>query len=71
MKHPRIDLTGRRYGRLSVIRFTYPSPQGWYWVCYCACGQLTTATTKQLQAGARRSCGCSRERTPKPDGAAR
>jgi hypothetical protein len=55
-----IDLTGRRFARLTVVRFA-----GWdknrrnkRWECVCDCGGSTVATTSALQKGRSRSCGC-------------
>lgn len=59
----RLDLTGERFERLTVVG---PSDRklngsrGRVWECVCDCGTVTYATTSQLTLGERKSCGCSR-----------
>ena len=63
------DLTGRRFGRLYVLKRegTHVSPGGSkkaLWLCVCDCGNLTTTRTRELKGGHTQSCGClQRERT--------
>jgi len=64
---PLKDLTGRRYGRLTVIGRepgNYVSPEGdtiiTRWRCRCDCGAETVALRTNLNAGLTRSCGCLR-----------
>ena len=33
------DLTGRRFGQLTVIRRDHADRGGTYWLCVCDCGQ--------------------------------
>ncbi len=58
-----IDLTGRKFGRLTVIERagTYISPCGSKtptWLCKCDCGNMSTVLPHQLKSGKTRSCGC-------------
>lgn len=53
-KLPKADLTGRVFGRLTVISYQ-PSTR---WVCRCECGNITVAMTSTLNNGLKRSCGC-------------
>lgn len=66
------DLTGRTFGRLTVISFSafvdrsYPSRQRVHhistWLCRCECGNETVVFSGNLIRGNTRSCGClSRE----------
>jgi hypothetical protein len=58
-----IDLTGRRYGRLSVISRVLDQGRRHKrtaWNCRCDCGNNTIALGKQLVNGQRVSCGCSK-----------
>ena len=60
-KKPRTeDLTGRRFGMLTVLsRADYKSENGQIlWNCACDCGGKIVAPTGQLNAGYRKSCGC-------------
>jgi len=66
----RIDLTGKRFGRLTVIDcvgFVEYGKQGnrmLKWNCVCDCGQHIVVAGKCLKRGETTSCGCySRERT--------
>jgi hypothetical protein len=52
------DLTGRTYGRLTVV--AYAGRRRWH--CRCACGSLRVVRGPDLKNGNSKSCGClSRE----------
>ncbi len=58
-----IDLTGRTFNRLTVLRRgdDYISPKGRRnprWLCKCTCGRLSLVQTGSLQSGSIKSCGC-------------
>ena len=56
---PKIDHTGRRFGRLVVIRPTSQRCGGAIvWECRCDCGNLTPVRSLHLTNGNTRSCGC-------------
>lgn len=56
-----IDLTGRTFGRLTVIRYDH-SKNGAYWLCKCECGKTKVIKGTSLTKGETTSCGCkSRE----------
>ena len=57
-----IDLTGRRFGRLTVIKRAETTHKAVYWLCQCDCGNkkvvrgsLLTTTDKRKKV---RSCTC-------------
>lgn len=52
-----MDLTGKRFGRLSVISKTRKYGRV-AWVCKCDCGNETTTLTTELLRGRTKSCGC-------------
>ena len=59
----KIDLTGQRFGRLTVVAFagTRRKPSGAsvrYWRCRCDCGEVLEAIADNLRGGITRSCGC-------------
>lgn len=59
-----IDLTGQRFGRLTVLRFSHCAvqPSGQrprMWICECDCGTETLKRTGQLRSGHAVSCGCA------------
>ena len=54
----RIDLTGQRFGRLTVIRYDHSEHDGAHWLCKCDCGKEKVAAGYSLRSGKTRSCGC-------------
>jgi hypothetical protein len=53
------DLTGKRFGRLTVISRVTNDKQGKaQWSCLCDCGQQVIVRRASLRAGVTRSCGC-------------
>lgn len=57
-----IDMTGQRFGRLTVIERVTPKPKEKYayWKCLCDCGNEKVVTGSRLRSGDSRSCGCLR-----------
>ena len=55
MAKPRIDRTGRRYGRLLITGAQPPK-----WAYLCDCGETGVVRGGDLQSGKTRSCGCLR-----------
>lgn len=53
----RIDLTGRRFGRLTPIAPGKPGPRS-FWLCRCDCGTEKEIATGNLHNGSVKSCGC-------------
>lgn len=52
-------MTGKRFGRLTVIRQTGNSPKGAaIWLCRCDCGNASNPSGADLRAGKSTSCGC-------------
>jgi hypothetical protein len=59
-KHsPLIDITGRRFGRLTVLR-RGANGRNWEarWICRCDCGAVREIRAKALHSGVTLSCGC-------------
>lgn len=53
------DLTGQRFGRLTVIRRAENSKRGHAkWFCVCDCGKQVIVWGTSLQTGNTKSCGC-------------
>lgn len=72
-----IDLTGRRFGRLTVVevdqRGCADNDYVTTWKCVCDCGNMITTRTACLRRGYTQSCGCLRselsaQRTTKHNG---
>ena len=63
----RIDLTGQRFGRLTVISYNEEiskQKKGVHWNCKCDCGNETVVWSGNLRKGNTISCGCyNREKT--------
>ena len=57
-----INLTGQRFGRLTVLRKAEPGKGSTNarWVCLCDCGNEVTVVSTVLRKGGSRSCGCFR-----------
>ena len=59
-----IDLTGQKFGRLTVIRqiiYTEGQRKGkTYWFCQCDCGKIAITSRNSLMGGHTTSCGCYR-----------
>ena len=55
----RIDLTGQKFGRLTVLDF-YGSDKRResIWRCRCECGNITNVLSSNLRKGYTKSCGC-------------
>lgn len=52
------DISGQKFGRLSVVRVA-PSRSGHAMhTCLCDCGVVKDIATRHLKSGASRSCGC-------------
>lgn len=54
----RIDLTGQRFGRLTVIEYDHAEHDGAHWLCKCDCGTEKVIAGYLLRNGATKSCGC-------------
>ena len=59
-----INLTGQKFGRLTVIKREYPNrnkkPQ---WLCKCECGTEKIIDGASLRTGHTKSCGCLQKET--------
>lgn len=54
------DLTGKRFGKLVVLRKTEKRRRGSVlWLCQCDCGNICEKPTGELNSGFATSCGCS------------
>lgn len=54
-----VDLTGQRFGRLTVIERSHSKGGHTVWRCKCDCGNEHFATTGHLKSDTK-SCGCIR-----------
>jgi hypothetical protein len=61
--HNRVDLTGKRFTRWTVVRYVRTEHQGKekgvaYWLCRCDCGVEKEVSRGSLKCGSSKSCGC-------------
>ncbi len=63
MPRPAVDLTGQRYGRLTVVErlFERKDYLSSIWVCRCDCGNEAHVFVGNLKNGTSKSCGCLRK----------
>jgi len=53
------DLTGQRFGRLTILQTTGKDKHGNYlWLARCDCGNEATVISTAIKSGRTRSCGC-------------
>lgn len=57
-KSYRKDLTGQRFGKLTVLEFVQTEDSNSHWKCICSCGSVTIVTGSHLKSGHTKSCGC-------------
>lgn len=55
------DLTGQRFGRLTVLNLDRYEKRTGFWNCKCDCGNEVQVRTGDLTSGNTLSCGCLRE----------
>lgn len=56
-----IDLTGKRFGRLTVIERAETKGGKTRWKSQCDCGKITYTISHRLLSGQTQSCGCMRD----------
>ena len=54
-----IDLTGQRFGKITVLHKAENLGVKTAWLCQCDCGQEIVVRTNSLRSGHTRSCGCA------------
>lgn len=54
------DLSGTRFGKLTVLNRVMDNERHTKWSCQCDCGKKTTVIADNLKKGVSRSCGCIR-----------
>lgn len=62
------DLTGQRFGRLTVITEVIQGrDRRRRWLCFCDCGGAITTSASKLRSGNTQSCGCLRRETARAE----
>jgi hypothetical protein len=59
----RIDLTNKRFGRLTVVGPSHHKNRILFWLCRCSCGTEKAINGMSLRRGATVSCGCRMQET--------
>ena len=59
------DLTGQKFGKLTVIGLDDRGTRKTYWNCLCECGNIKSVRADSLQCGAIKSCGCLKKEQDK------
>lgn len=54
----RYDLTGEKFGRLTVIKRADNKGPLTAWECRCQCGNVVVVRSQDLRRGRQKSCGC-------------
>lgn len=52
------DLSGRHYGKWTVLKFEGVIKKTYYWSCQCECGNVKKVASANLLTGKSLSCGC-------------
>ena len=55
-----IDLTGKKFGKLTVLEQDSSSQGNTKWICRCECGTVLSVLSESLRTGKSTSCGCNR-----------
>jgi hypothetical protein len=57
---PIVDLRGKTFGRLTVLKRVpqKPSEKKAMWLCHCTCGTVARVVGRDLRTGHTQSCGC-------------
>jgi len=59
MPRKKVDLTGKRFGRLIILDRPHINKNGSnFWYCKCDCGNEKLVSTSNLNRGNSKSCGC-------------
>lgn len=57
----RIDMSGQKFGRLTVVDYAYTKNGNAHWNCLCECGNNTIVDGSEMRRGFTVSCGCYRK----------
>ena len=61
-----INLEGRTFGMLTVLKRAENRNNRVFWTCKCECGNVKDIRASSLLSGATHSCGCMQAYTYKP-----
>lgn len=55
-----IDLSGKKFNKLKVLKFSHIEGKNSVWSCICDCGNKTLVKGYNLKSNHTKSCGCER-----------
>jgi hypothetical protein len=61
-RHQYKDITGQKFGKLTVISYSETRNKKPFWLCRCDCGKEKIMKGSSLKNGSAASCGCARGR---------
>lgn len=53
-----LDLTNKKFGMLTALRYSHKYNKQRFWECLCDCGNKTFVRVVHLTSSAVKSCGC-------------
>lgn len=56
--NPALNLSGKKFGKLTVLQRDKSRGKHTYWICKCDCGNTVSVRTNSLVTGHTKSCGC-------------
>ena len=67
MGRPLIDLTGKKFNKLTVLKLDTDrsNTRVKYWICKCDCGNIKSIEGSRLKNGTTKACGCLQGGIPK------
>jgi len=57
-----IDISGKKFGMLTVIKYSHAVGYLAFWLCKCDCGKLKVLKGRDIKYGNTKSCGCLRDK---------
>lgn len=57
-----VDMVGKKFGKLLVLRMSGNSKKGIWWNCNCDCGNTKDIYGGHLRSGGTKSCGCEKNK---------
>lgn len=63
-----IDVTGQKFGKLTVVKRVGTKHRQSLWLCKCDCGNVTEVILSHLKRGVTTSCGCRQKEVRRING---
>lgn len=54
----RMEIIGRKFGKLTVLKYSHTFNGASQWICQCECGNIKTCDGGNIKDGITKSCGC-------------